>query len=312
MRIAIIGQQAFGKAALEAFLARGDTVAGVFVAPEPAGARPDPLAIAARDKKLPVFPTTSYGTAEAIGALRGLEVDLGVMAYVLQFVPQTFCRVPRHGIIQFHPSLLPEHRGPSSINWPVMLGKTRTGLSIFRPVNGLDEGPVILQKEVAIDADDTVATLYFDKIFPLGVAALLEAADLVVSGKAQERIQDESKASYEGWVREAESRINWANPVDIVYNLIRGCNPAPGAWTTHRGRQLHLFDSRKIVARTFAQVKGMIPGQVVAAGDQSLTVHAQGGFIEVLRCRFADGKKIAADEAGIAVGSVLGEEPRPL
>lgn len=311
MRIAIIGQQAFGKAVLDALLARGDTVAGVFVAPEPAGARPDPLAIAARDKKLPVFPTTSYGSAEAIDALRGLAVDLGVMAYVLQFVPQAFCRVPRHGTIQFHPSLLPQHRGPSSINWPIMLGKTRTGLTIFRPVDGLDQGPVILQKEVAIGADDTVASLYFDKIFPLGVAALLEAADLVISGKALERAQDESQASYEGWVREAESRINWASPVDIVYDLIRGCNPAPGAWTTKCGRRLHLFESRKIVARSFAQVKGLTPGQVAATSAQSFTVHAPGGFIEVLRCRVDGGKKLSGGEAGIAVGSVLGEQPKP-
>ncbi|HXZ02262.1 MAG TPA: methionyl-tRNA formyltransferase [Stellaceae bacterium] len=312
MRIALIGQQAFGKAVLDAFLARGDTVAGVFVVPEAAGAKPDPLAAAARDRKLPVFPTASYGAAEAIAALRGLDVDLGIMAYVLQFVPQAFCRVPRHGTIQFHPSLLPAHRGPSSINWPVILGRTRTGLTIFRPVDRLDEGPVILQKEVAIGPDDTVATLYFDKIFPLGVAALLEAADLVVSGKAQQRAQDESEASYEGWVREAESRINWASSVDIVYNLIRGCNPAPGAWTTHGGRLLHLFESRKIAARSFAQVKGLTPGQIAATSDQGFTVHAQGGFIEVLRCRFDDGKKIPAGEAGIAVGSVLGEQPRPV
>jgi methionyl-tRNA formyltransferase len=310
MRVAIIGQQAFGKAVLDAFLARGDSVAGVFVAPEPAGAKPDPLAAAARDKKLPVFPTARYGSPEAIDTLRGLGVDLAVMAYVLQFVPQAFCRAPRHGTIQFHPSLLPQHRGPSSINWPVMLGKTRTGLTIFRPVDGLDEGPVILQKEVAIGPEDTVASLYFDKIFPLGVAALLEAADLVVSGTVQEHLQDESQASYEGWVREAESRINWASPVDLLYNLIRGCNPAPGAWTSINGRRLYLFDSRKIVTGSFAQVKGLTPGQVVAAGAQSFTVYAQGGFIEVLRCRIDDGKKISGGEAGIAVGAMLGDGPR--
>lgn len=309
MRVAIIGQQAFGKAVLEAFLARGDTVAGVFVAPEATGAKPDPLAAAARDGKLPVFPTASYSSAEAIDTLRSFAVDLAVMAYVLQFVPQSFCRVPRHGTIQFHPSLLPQHRGPSSINWPVMLGKAITGLSIFRPVDGLDEGPVILQKEVAIAPDDTVASLYFNKIFPLGVAALLEAADLVVAGKAQETAQDESRASYEGWVRDAESRINWASPVDVVYNLIRGCNPSPGAWTMEGGRRLNIFESRKIVAHRFAQVKGLEPGHVVATSAQSFTVHAQGGFIEVLRCRLDDGKKISGGEAGIAVGAVLGERP---
>jgi methionyl-tRNA formyltransferase len=306
MRIAIIGQQAFGKAVLDAFVARGDTVAGVFVAPDDPGAKADALAARARELGLPVFPTANYSAADPIENLRRLDVDIGIMAYVLQFVPQSFCRIPRRGMIQFHPSLLPQHRGPSSINWPVILGKSRTGLTIFRPVDGLDEGPIILQKEIAIGPDDTVATLYFDKIFPLGVAALLEAADLVTSDNAIERQQNDRDASYEGWVRELESRINWANPVDTVYNLIRGCNPAPGAWTIANGRRLYIFDSRKIVAHTFAEVKGVRPGQVVATSPTSFTVHAQGGFIEVLRCRLDNGKKIAAGESGVTAGAVLG------
>jgi methionyl-tRNA formyltransferase len=305
MRVAIVGQQAFGKAVLEAFLERGDTVAGAFVPPEAATKR-DPLATTAIDRNVPLFPTASYGAAETVDTVRRLSVDLTVMAYVVQFVPQSFCRVPRHGTIQFHPSLLPEHRGPSSINWPVILGKSRTGLTIFRPVDGLDEGPVILQQTVSIDPDDTVGSLYFDKIFPLGVAALVEAAELVTAGKAQERTQNEDHATYEGWVREAESRINWASPVDAVYNLIRGCNPAPGAWTMADGKRLHIFDSRKVVARRFAEVKGTAPGQVVASSAQSFTVHAQGGFIEVLRCRFDSAKKIAGGEAGLVPGMMLG------
>jgi methionyl-tRNA formyltransferase len=306
MRIALIGQQAFGKAVLDAFIGRGDQVAGVFVAPEPPGSRPDALRAAADEKGVPVFAVERYGTPEAIDSLRRLDVDLGIMAYVTQFVPERFCRVPRHGTIQFHPSLLPQHRGPSSINWPIILGRRRTGLSIFRPVDGLDEGAVILQKEVAIAPDDTVGSLYFDKIFPLGVTALLEAADLVAAGNAREQAQDENQASYEGWVHEAESRIVWAHHVETIYNLIRGCNPAPGAWTISAGRRLHLFDARRHIARTFGEVKGLRPGQVVKASPGSLMVHAPGGFIEVLRCRFEDGKKIAAGEAGIALGTILG------
>jgi methionyl-tRNA formyltransferase len=307
MRIAIIGQQAFGKAVLDAFTERGHTVAGVFVPVTAPGAKADPITVAAQEKGLPTIPTASYSAAETIETLRQLSVDLAIMAYVLQFVPQAFCQVPRLGTIQFHPSLLPQHRGPSSINWPIILGKTLTGLTIFRPVDGLDEGPVILQREVEIAPDDTVGSVYFDKIFPLGVAALVEAAELVCDGKATERVQDESGASYEGWVREAESRINWANPVDIVYDLIRGCNPAPGAWSVVGGRKLHLFDSCKIIARNFAEVKGLKTGEVVATSASSFTVHAQGGFIEVQRCRFADGKKIAGGEAGLTVGERLGD-----
>jgi methionyl-tRNA formyltransferase len=109
--------------------------------------------------------------------LRALDVELGVMAYVLQFAAQSFVNIPRHGTIQYHPSLLPAHRGPSSINWPIIRGKTATGVSIFRPTDGLDEGPVILQKPVRIGLDDTVGSVYFGRLFPAGVDAMLEAAD---------------------------------------------------------------------------------------------------------------------------------------
>src|ERR1700678_458354 len=198
MRIAIVGQRDFGKAVLEAFLARRDTVAGVFCAPEKPGTAADPLRLAAEQLQIPVYQFGSLKTEEAGQALRALDADLGVMAYVLQFVPQDFANIPRHGMIQYHPSLLPRYRGPSSINWPIIRGDARTGLTIFRPTDGLDEGPVILQKEIPLGADDTLGSVYFDHLFPLGISALQEAADLVVSGRARETAQDESQASYEG------------------------------------------------------------------------------------------------------------------
>jgi methionyl-tRNA formyltransferase len=305
MRLALIGQQAFGRAALDAFRERGDSVAGVFVAPEKPGTKPDPLRARAEELGIPVFQFQRYGSDEALATLRGLAVDLGVMAYVTQFVTQSFATVPKHGTIQFHPSLLPAHRGPSSINWPIILGKRETGLSIFRPVDGLDEGPVILQKRIAIGPDDTLGSIYFDQIFPQGVAALIEAADVVVAGRAEERTQDESLASYEGWVREAESRISWGHHLDVVYNLIRGCNPQPGAWTTLSGKRLQIFDARKLPARTFGAVKGLKLGQIAAMTAEGFTVHAQGGLVEVLRCRIDNGAKIAGKDAGIAPGAVL-------
>jgi methionyl-tRNA formyltransferase len=306
MRIAIIGQQDFGKAVLNAFIERGDDVAAVFCAPEKSGARPDALRVGAGEKGVTVHQFPSYTSAEAQDALRSLKVDIGIMAYVLLFAPPGFVNIPTHGTIQFHPSLLPLHRGPSSINWPIMMGRKTTGLTIFRPTDGLDEGPVVLQKEVAIGPDDTLGSVYFDKIFPAGVAALLEAADAVLAGKATETIQDEPKATYEGWVREAESRLQWAQHIDTTYNIIRGCNPAPGAWTTVDGEKLQIFDARKITAATFGAVRGKKIGQVVEVGAGSMTVHGAGGFIEVLRCKRGDGKKVAGNEAGIAVGTILG------
>src|SRR5712672_1337930 len=216
MRIAILGQQKFGKSVLEAFTGRGDTVAGVFCAPDKAGAAPDPLRLAAESLGIPVHQLPSLRTAEAGEILRGMAVDLGVMAYVLQFAPQHLTSIPGHGTIQYHPSLLPCYRGPSAINWPIIRGDTRTGLTIFRPNDGLDEGPIILQKETPLGPDDTLGSVYFDRLFPMGVAAMIEAADLVMAGKHRETVQDETRASYEGWCRAAEAKINWANHVDFV------------------------------------------------------------------------------------------------
>lgn len=310
MRIVIVGHQAFGKTVMEKFLERGDTVAGVFAAPERPGARPDPLVQAAEERKLPVYRFPKYSDPECLAALRDCAAEIGVMAYVTLFAPPEFCAVPRHGMIQFHPSLLPLHRGAASIPWAIIRGRTETGLTIFRPTPGLDEGPVILQKRVAIGPNDTAASLYFDKIFPLGVEALLQAADLVVAGRATEWTQDESQATYEGFVREAESKINWANHVDFVYDLIRGCNPAPGAWTTLKKdddeQKLYLFDAKKIMAPTFGSVRGKKLGEVVAAGPEGIRIHAQGGFIECSRLRLGEGAKVKSTEIDIPVGTILG------
>jgi len=295
MKLAIVGQQDFGKAVLEAFLARGDQVAGVFCAPEKPGAKADALKVAAQEKGVQVFQFQSLKSEEAKETMRKLNPEIGIMAFVLQFAPQEFVNIPKHGTIQYHPSLLPLYRGPSSINWPLIRGDKKTGLSIFRPTDGLDEGPVVLQKETPIGPDDTLGTVYFDRLFPMGVKAMLEAADLVISGKHREVAQDESQATYEGWCRKAEARISWANHVDFVYNTIRGCNPAPGAWTTLEGKELQIFDARKLLVRTFGAVKGKI-GEVVEATDKSFQVSAQGGRIEVLRAKLGEGKKVAAGE----------------
>jgi methionyl-tRNA formyltransferase len=309
MRIVLIGQQDFGKAVLEALLARGDEIAGVFCAPENPGAKPDPLRTAAGERGLRLFQLSSLRGDEAQQAIGDLHADLGIMAYVLQFVPQHFVTVPKHGTIQFHPSLLPRYRGPSSINWPIIRGDTSTGLTIFRPTDGLDEGPVLLQKTVPIGPDDTLGSLYFERLFPLGVQALLEAADLVVGGAATQTVQREDQASYEGWCRAPEARIHWHGHVDQVYNLIRGCNPAPGAWTTLDGRKLQVLDARKHLTRTFGAVRGK-PGQCVAIGAESIRVCAQGGELEIFKLKLEDAKKLPAvqlcAEAGIGVGTMLG------
>ena len=305
MRIVLIGQQDFGKAALEAFLARGDEVVGVFCRPEKPGTKPDALRVEAQARGLQVFQLDKLTGNDAHEAMQALAPDLGVMAYVVQFAPQSLLNIPKRGTIQYHPSLLPKYRGPSAISWAMSRGEKETGLTIFMPSDGLDEGLVILQKRCDIGPDETLGELYFNKLFPLGVSALLEAADAVVAGTHQETPQDESQASYEGWFLAAESQIHWHNHIDVVYDLIRACNPAPGAWTLAEGKKVFIFDCRKHRIGRYGESKGK-PAEITAVTESSIWVSTQSGQIEVLKLRADDGKKMGAGDYARAQGLVAG------
>jgi methionyl-tRNA formyltransferase len=301
MRIIVHGQQAFGEAVLKALLDRGENIIAVYCAPDREGRPADPIKTLAVEKGLPVYQPTSFKEPEVWAECEKLKPDIGVMAYVTKFVPEEFLNIPTHGTIQYHPSLLPLHRGPSSINWPIIMGSKKTGLSIFWPDNGLDTGPIVLQKEVDIGPDDTLGSVYFDHLFPLGVQAMLEGVDLVRDGKAPRIVQDESKQTYESWCRKDDAKIDWSKPVADVYNLIRGTNPQPGAWTTLNGTEVQIFDSRR------SDAKGGAPGEVIAVSDDGITVAATGGAILVQRVRPEGDKKIASKDfvakSGLAVGA---------
>lgn len=303
MKIIVHGQQAFGQAVLDALIERGEDVVGVYTAPDEDGSPIDPLKQSAENHQLPVFQPRSFRRPKVWDQMRSLNADLCVMAYVTKFVPEEALNIPTLGTIQYHPSLLPMHKGPSSINWPIIFGETKTGLSIFWPDNGLDTGPILMQKEVDIGPDDTLGSLYFNHLFPLGVDAMLESVDLVREGKASKTPQDPDAGTYEGWCREEQSEINWAKPLDEVYNLIRGCNPQPGAWVSFKDEPLQVFNARK------GQSAAGTPGQVLAI-NEAIEVSTSNGTIEILRVRWGSGPKILApqfaEESQLSVGDLLG------
>src|SRR6476659_2605229 len=287
MRIVVHGQQAFGKAVLEALLKRGENIVGVYVAPTKPGAKPDPLLEAAMAASLPVYQPASYKDPTVWEEFRALKPDLQVMAFVTLFVPEDFLNIPTHGSIQYHPSLLPAYRGASAINWPIIKGETETGLSIFWPDNGLDTGAVLVQKKTPISTTDTLGTVYFDRLFPMGVEAMLESVDLVKAGKAPRTKQDESKATYEGRCGPDNARIDWGKPWIQIDPLIRGCNPAPGAWTTIDGKNLQIFDIQPLPARDPKGIGGKY-GEIVEVAADGFTVVVHDGRIKVLRVKPAD------------------------
>ena len=302
MRIVIIGQEAFGGKVLEALAEQGENVVGVFVPPDREGRPLDPLKVAAQERDIPVLQFRRMRAQEAIDVFMELKADLGVMAFVTDIVPDEILEAPTKGTIQYHPSLLPKHRGPSSINWPIIQGESETGLTIFWPDKGLDTGPVLLQKTVQIGPDDTLGSVYFDNLFPMGVEALAEAVSMVSGGNAPKLVQDDTNATYEGWCRAADVEIDWNSPASEIYNLIRGSDPSPGATTTINGESIQFF-------RTSIRPgdSGKQPGEVIEVADDGFSVASQGGALFVQRVQAAGSRKVMAPEWMEVVGLKAGD-----
>ena len=302
MRIVVHGQQAFGQAVLQKLIERDENVVAVCTAPDKEGRPLDPLKELAIEHKITVHQPASWKTDEALELMKSLEADVCMMAYVLLFVPSAVLDAPKHGSFQYHPSLLPMHRGPSSINWPISMGATKTGLTIFWPDDGLDEGPILMQKECEIGPDETLGDVYFKKLFPMGVDAMIESLDLVKAGEAPRIEQDLSLGSYESWFGKEQAKIDWSQDSSTIYNTIRAANPQPGAWTVHGDQELKIFDSRK------SDTSGP-EGQVLAVDDESFTVGTADSSIRILRVRADQGKLGSAEyvaSSGLSVGDLLG------
>lgn len=304
MRVSLMGQAAFGEAVFKKLLDDNVEVVGVS-APAPAGERKDPLWAAAEAAGLPVIDTPSLKTPAGQGPWRALNADLCVMAFVTDIIPDEVLHYPALGTIQYHPSLLPMHRGSSAINWAIINGDRDTGLTIFWPDQGIDTGPILLQKSCAIGPDDTVGSIYFNQLFPMGVDALAESVHLVADGKAPRIGQDHTLSTYEPPCGDAHARIQWYQPADVVYRLIRGCNPAPGAVASFNDAEFKIFDCRL----TGTQEAGM-PGRILKVKDDYFDVRLNGGVLRVSRVQPKGGKKVGAGEwakeVGLAVGAKLG------
>ena len=305
MRLIIMGQQAFGKACLEEVIKRGkDEVVAVYCAPDKENKPLDPIKEYALEKGLPVVQPPNFKSTEVLDEIRSFNSDLCVMAYVTLFVPEAAREIPKFGSICFHPSLLPKHRGPSSINWAIISGATKTGLTIFWPSDGLDEGDILLQKEVDVDQDDTLGIVYFQKIFPLGIETVIESIDLVRAGNPPRIKQDESKSTYESWCKHEDAKIDWTSRVADVYNLIRGTNPQPCAWTTHKGQVLKIFDC------SMSEVSGK-PGEVKEISEDGIIVVTKGGGLLIKRVRPENDKKLNSYEyastSALSCGEIFGK-----
>ena len=299
MRIAVFGQAAFGKDVFEALRDAGEELVGVSTPRQPDGARPDPLAEAAREAGIPVIPTRDLRKDGPFDQYQAWAPELLVFAFVTDIVRKNVLDVPTHGAIQYHPSLLPKHRGRSAMAWPVIAGETKTGVTIFWVDEGIDTGPILLQREEEIRPDDSVGSLYFDRLYPLGVEALVEAVRVVREGTAPRIEQDHSAATYDPPLGPEHAIVDWSRPGRVVHNHVRGCDPQPGASCLHRRESIRLFNA------AFADgYSEQTPGTVTGTAAGAIEVAVIGGTLTIGRVQQAGERKVAAMEV-VQVGDVL-------
>ena len=304
MRIVLIGQAAFGAKTLEALSSGGENIIAVYTPPEKPGAKPDPLKDLAQSKAIPVYQPQTYKNDQVFAEYQALSPDLTILAFVTDIIPARYFEAPTRGAICYHPSLLPRHRGASAINWAVIMGDTRTGLTIFWPDGGIDTGPILLQKEIAIGPNDTTGSLYFNHLFPMGIEAIIESVNLIKEGKAPKITQDEAGATYEPPCDDKVAAIDWKKPAHEIFNLVRGCDPQPGAYTYWNGEKLRFYGAALEIEAT-----AETPGTVIGISEKGMRIALGGGGLVVSSVRGATGGKVAASawctEKGVEEGQVF-------
>ncbi len=303
MKIIIVGQGLFGEKVLEALIKQGEDVVGVFTLPDKRG---EPMKLLAEKSGISIFRPKMMKDPEVHDLYVKLKPELVLLAFVTDIIPEKLLNIPSIGTLCYHPSLLPRHRGASAINWAIIQGDTRTGLTIFWADKGIDTGPILLQKKVEINPDETTGSLYFNTLFPMGVEAMVEAVDLVKKDSAPRILQDESQATYEPPCDDRIASINFAKPVNQIYNLIRGCDPQPGAYIAFKGQKIRFFEARKKLLSVDA-----MNGEVVAIEKEGLQIAVKEGIIVVGKLRVDKGEKVGpiefAQSIGLKVGDRLGE-----
>ena len=302
LRIAVFGQAAFARDVTLRLAEAGHEVVGVFVPPD--RGRPDPMAAEAQQRGWPLFRHRRFrrkGVAipELVAETLELGAELNVLPFTTVILPPEIVDAPEFGSLCFHPSLLPAYRGGAAIAWQIMLGETRTGVTVFRPDAGVDTGPIVVQRAgVSIDPTDTAASLYFDKLYPLGVEAMVEAVGKVADGSADLSPQSEAGASFQGLVDDAAARIDWKRSAVAIDRQIRGCDPQPGAYAEIDGVGVRLFG-----AQLEPGGASETPGTVVALEAERLVLAAVDGRISVGKLRVGEAPKVVAKDAGLAVGA---------
>lgn len=295
MRVVFMGTPEFAVPSLKSLVSAGYEVCGVFTQPDKPKNRgmklqQSPVKEYALSKNLPVFQPAKMRDGEALSILRELAPDLIVVAAYGKILPPDILALPRLGCINVHSSLLPRYRGAAPINWAILNGENKTGVTIMYMAEGLDTGDMLAQAATPIDINENAAQL-FDRLALLGADLLVKTIEQIAAGTAKALPQDDSLSCYAPMLSKELSPMDWGKTARQLHDQVRGLYPWPAATAVVDGIRCKILRTVLVEYET-----GQVPGTVIQADKKGLRVACGSGVLEIAELQ-PDGKKAMAATA---------------
>lgn len=323
MTIVFMGTPDFAVPILNTIESEGHTILMVITQPDRPKGRGGVLAASpvkqwANERDILVYQPEKINDPEVIMELSNFPVDLYVVAAYGQILPPEVLQIPIHGCINVHASLLPKYRGASPIQWSIMNGDEVTGVTIMQMGPGLDDGDILVQEEIAIDADETGGSL-FRKLSTAGGNLCCMAMLAIENGITEPKKQDESEATYVGMIHKDMGQINFNKSAVEIERLIRAMDPWPSAYTTLDGKLLKIWKAQVVSDEDMQMVGDLMDGSVSSfpngaicyVDTYQILVKTASGYLSIIELQLESKKRMQVGEFikgnSILVGQTLGE-----
>ena len=304
LRIVFMGTPEFAVASLSALVENGYNVVGVITAPDKPAGRGKKLTESAVKKyavenKLKVLQPEKFKNPEFLEELTSLKAELQVVV-AFRMLPEVVWNMPNYGTFNLHGSLLPQYRGAAPLNWAVINGETKTGVTTFLLDHEIDTGKVLFKKEIEIGENDTVGDIH-DRLMEIGAGLVLETVDAIALGNImpipQEKLAKNTEIKHAPKISKENCKIDWNNDTEQIRNLIRGLSPYPTAWSN----LVHKETGQEILTKVFFAEKipseePVVPGTIESDGKTFLKVACKNGWLQINDLQIAGKKRMNADE----------------
>ncbi len=298
MNIVFFGSSHFAEPSLRALVEAGHKIPCVVTQPDRKKGRglhlsPTAIKTIAQELRLKVYQPEKINAPTAVEFLKGLNADLFAVIAYGQILSREILGMPKIFAVNAHASLLPKYRGAAPINWAIINGDNKTGITIIKLNEKMDAGPIILQSKVPINGNDTFITLE-DKLSREAAKVLLESVKSIENGNYKLLIQDENAVSFAPKLKKSDGMINWDKPAEDIHNLVRGCLGWPDAFTCYNGKLLKILRARVSIY----DVEGKSPvspdsGEVLSISKEGIFVATGKGNLIINELQI-EGKRIMA------------------